>query len=83
MNKYKLFFCLEDGKFKLAQVIECDLKEADNGVFVFTNLPKDKYKLELYYGNEDLYITTHVKASKNHTTYKNLKMKKDMKPKKK
>lgn len=28
MNKYKLFFCLEDGKFKLAQVIECDLKEA-------------------------------------------------------
>ena len=59
------------------------LDNRDNGVFVFTNLPKDKYKLELYYGNEDLYITTHVKASKNHTTYKNLKMKKDMKPKKK
>ena len=28
MNKYKLFFCLEDDKYKLAQVIECDLKEA-------------------------------------------------------
>ncbi len=28
MSKYKLFFCLEDGKFKLAQVIECDPKEA-------------------------------------------------------
>lgn len=28
MRKFKLFFCLEDGKFKLAQVIECDLKEA-------------------------------------------------------
>lgn len=28
MSKYKLFFCQEDGNFKLAQVIECDLKEA-------------------------------------------------------
>ena len=59
------------------------LDNRDNGVFVFTNLPKDKYKLELYYGNEDLYITTHVKAKSNQTTYKNLKMRKDMKPKKK
>ena len=59
------------------------LDNRDNGVFVFTNLPKDKYKLELYYGNEDLYITTHVKAKSDQTTYKNLKMRKDMKPKKK
>ncbi len=59
------------------------LDNRDNGVFVFTNLPKDKYKLELYYDNEDLYITTHVKTKKNQTTYKNLKMRKDMKPKKK
>ena len=28
MSKYKLFFCVSDGKYKLAQVIECDLKEA-------------------------------------------------------
>ncbi len=55
----------------------------DNGVFVFSNLPPGKYKLEVYYGNEDLYITTKVKAKKNETTYKNLMMRKDMKPKKK
>ncbi len=55
----------------------------DNGVFVFTNLPKDKYKLEVYYGDEDLYLTTKVKVGKNRTTYKNLKMNKNMKPKKK
>ena len=28
MAMYKLFFCVSDEKFKLAQVIECDLKEA-------------------------------------------------------
>ena len=55
----------------------------DNGVFVFSNLPPMKYKLEVYYGNEDLYITTKVKAKKNQTVYKNLMMRKDMKPKKK
>ena len=55
----------------------------DNGVFVFTNLPKDKYKIELYYGNEELYITTKVKSKKNETVYKNLKMNREMKPKKK
>ena len=55
----------------------------DNGVYVFSNLSPMKYKLEVYYGNEDLYITTKVKAKKNETVYKNLMMRKDMKPKKK
>ena len=55
----------------------------DNGVYVFSNLPPMKYKLEVYYGNQELYITTKVKAKKNQTTYKNLMMRKDMKPKKK
>ena len=59
------------------------LDDLDNGVFVFTNLPKDKYKLELYYGNEDLFQTVKVKAKKNQTTYQNLKLKTDQKPKKK
>lgn len=54
----------------------------DNGVFVFTNLPNDKYKLELYYGSEDLFETVKLKAKKNQTTYKNLKIKTDQKPKK-
>lgn len=55
----------------------------DNGVFVFSNLPPMKYKIEVYYGNEDLYISTKVKAKKNVTVYKNFMMRKDMKPKKK
>ena len=59
------------------------LDNRDNGVFVFSNLPPMKYKLEVYYGNEDLYITTKVKTKKNETVYKNLMMRKDMKPKKK
>ena len=59
------------------------LDNLDNGVFVFTNLPKDKYKLELYYGYEDLFETVKVKAKKNQTVYKNLKIKTDQKPKKK
>ena len=59
------------------------LDTQDNGVFVFSNLSPMKYKLEVYYGNEDLYITTHVKAKKNETVYKNLMMRQDMKPKKK
>jgi len=49
---------------------------------VFTNLPKDKYKLELYYGSDELYQTVKVKAKKNQTSYKNLKMRTDQKPKK-
>ena len=55
----------------------------DNGVFVFTNLPKDKYRLELYYGDEDLYERVKVKVKKNATSYRNLKLKSDQKPMKK
>ena len=72
---------LYSGRGVLARIYTLDNR--DNGVFVFTNLPKDKYKLELYYGNEDLYQTLKVKANKNQTTYRNLKMKSDQKPKKK
>lgn len=55
----------------------------DNGVFVFSNLQPMKYKLEVYYGNEDLYFSTKVKAKKNSTVYKNFLMRRDLKPKKK
>ena len=72
---------LYNGRGSMVRVFTLDIY--DNGVFVFTNLPKDKYRLELYYGNEDLYITTKVKVKKNETVYKNLKLKKDQKPKKK
>ena len=72
---------LYTGRGVLSRIYTLDNR--DNGVFVFTNLPKDKYKLELYYGNEDLFITTKVKTKKNQTSYKNLKMNRDMKPKKK
>ena len=72
---------LYTGRGVLSRIYTLDIM--DNGVFVFTNLPKDKYKIELYYGNEELYITTKVKSKKNETVYKNLKMNKEMKPKKK
>ena len=72
---------LYNGRGVLSRIFTLDNR--DNGVFVFTNLPKDKYKMELYYGNEDLYITTKVKVGKNQTSYKNLKLKRDQKPKKK
>lgn len=55
--------------------------DLDNGVFVFTNLPPNKYRLELYYGGENKYITTKVKVKKNQSVYKSLKLKKDQKPK--
>ena len=71
---------LYTGRGVLARIYTLDNR--DNGVFVFTNLPKDKYKLELYYGNEDLYQTLKVKAKKNQTVYRNLKLKTDQKPKK-
>jgi len=71
---------LYTGRGVLARIFTLDNR--DNGVFVFTNLPKDKYKLELYYGNEDLYQTVKVKAKKNQTVYRNLKLKTDQKPKK-
>ena len=57
--------------------------DLDNGVFVFTNLTPQKYKLELYYGNEQLYESVKVKVKKNKTSYKNLTLKKKQKPKKK
>ncbi len=63
----------------LARVFTTD--DLDNGVFVFTNLKPDKYRLDLFYGGENKYISTKVKVKKNHTTYKNLKLKKDQKPK--
>ena len=72
---------LYTGRGVLSRIYTLDIM--DNGVFVFTNLPKDKYKIELYYGNEELYITTKVKSKKNETVYKNLKMNREMKPKKK
>ena len=72
---------LYTGRGVLARIYTLDIY--DNGVFVFTNLPKDKYKLELYYGNEDLYESTKVKTKKNQSVYKNLKLKTDQKPKKK
>ena len=71
---------LYNGRGVMARIYTVDLN--DNGVFVFTNLPKDKYKLELY-GNGDLYQTVKIKSKKNQTVYKNLKMKSDQKPKKK
>ena len=56
----------------------------DNGVFVFTDLKPDKYKIELYYGdNEDLYTTVKVNVKKNRTAYRNLTLKTNQKPKKK
>ena len=57
--------------------------DRDNGVFVFTNLVPDKYRLEFYYGGENLYQTVKLKVKKNQTSYKNLKLSKDQKPKKK
>ena len=71
---------LYNGRGALSRVFKVDNR--DNGVFVFTNLEPDKYRLELYYGGENRYITTKVKANKNQTSYKNLKLSKDQKPKK-
>ena len=71
---------LYTGRGVLARIYTLDNR--DNGVFVFTNLPKDKYKLELYYGNEDLYESVKVKSKKNGSVYRNLKLKTDQKPKK-
>lgn len=72
---------LYNGRGSLSRVYTVDNR--DNGVFVFTNLLPDKYKLELCYGGENLYITTKVKVKKNRSSYKNLTMSKNQKPKKK
>ena len=69
---------LYNGRGALCRTYTTD--NLDNGVFVFTNLPKDKYKIDLYYGGEHRYITTKVKVKKNQTSYKNLKLKKNQKP---
>ncbi len=70
---------LYNGAGALSRVYTVD--NQDNGVFVFTNLPPDKYKLELYYGKDDLYQTAKVKVKKGQTAYKNLKISKNQKPK--
>ena len=70
-----------NGRGALNRVYTVD--NLDNGVFVLTNLPPDKYKLELYYGQDDLYMTTKVKVKKNQTSYKNFKLSKKQKPMKK
>ena len=71
---------LYNGNGALSRVYTTD--KMDNGVFVFTNLPPDKYKLELYYGDEKLYITKKVKVKKGKTSFVNLKLKSTQKPKK-
>ena len=47
----------------------------------FTNLKPDKYRLDMFYGGENKYLTTKIKVKKNQTSYQNLKLKKDQKPK--
>ena len=70
-----------NGRGSLSRIYTVD--NQDNGVFVLTNLPPDKYKLELYYGDDMLYESTKVKVKKNQTAYKNLKLSRNQKPKKK
>lgn len=70
---------LYNGNGALSRVYTVD--QCDNGVFVFTNLVPGKYKLEMYYGGEKLYITAKVNVKKNQTSYKNLKLSKKQKPK--
>lgn len=72
---------LYNDRGSLSRVYNVD--DLDNGVFVFTNLTPQKYKLELYYGNEQLYQTVKIKVKKNQTSYKNLTLKKNQKPLKK
>ncbi len=45
----------------------------DNGVFVFTGLPAEKYRLELYY-DDQLVEKTKVKVKKNQVSYHHFKM---------
>ena len=68
-----------NGRGSLSRIYTVD--NQDNGVFVLTNLPPDKYKLELYYGDDMLYESTKVKVKKNQTAYKNLKLSRKQKPK--
>ena len=70
---------LYNDRGQLVRVFKTD--NLDNGVFVFTNLPSAKYKLELYYGHDQLYETVKIKSKKNQTAYQILKLKTTQKPK--
>ena len=72
---------LFNGRGVLTRTYKVD--NLDNGVFVFTNLPKDKYRLELYYGTDDLYGKVKLKVKKDQVSYKNFTLKKNQKPIKK
>ena len=71
---------LYNGRGSLSRIYKVD--DQDNGVFVLTNLPPDKYRLELYYGDDQLYISKKVKVKKGKTSFINLKLKTTQKPKK-
>lgn len=58
---------LYTGRGVLARIYTLDNR--DKGVFVFTNLPKDKYKLELYKGKDELFESVKIKSKKNCTVY--------------
>ena len=70
---------LYNDRGQVVRVFKTD--DLDNGVFVFTNLPPAKYKLELYYGHDQRYLTTKLKVKKNQTTYTEFKLKSTQKPK--
>ena len=72
---------LYDDRGRLVREVRTD--NLDNGVFVFTHLRPAKYRLELYYGGENLYSTTTVKVKKAQTSYVNLKLSKNQEPKNK
>ena len=70
---------LYNDRGQLVRVFKTD--NLDNGVFVFTNLSPAKYKLELYYGDDQRYMTTKLKVKKNQTSYTQFKLKSTQKPK--
>ena len=70
---------LYNDRGQLVRVFKTD--NLNNGVFVFTNLSPAKYKLELYYGDDQRYMTTKLKVKKNQTSYTEFKLKSTQKPK--
>lgn len=72
---------LYNGNGSLVRTYRTD--DLDNGVFVFTNLTPDKYRLDMFYGGENLYYTTKVKVKKNQSSFRNIKLKSTQKPLKK
>lgn len=70
---------LYNDRGQLVRVFKTD--NLDNGVFVFTNLSPEKYRLELYYGKDQRYMTTKVKVKKNQTSFTEFKLKSTQKPK--